>query len=230
MVQWVANCYSERRMPRSPGCLHAAVSPYPSPDTMTLALQTASLLSHTLRISVHGIVQGVGFRPFVYRLAHRCNLAGTVTNNGDGVSIHVSGPAECWKPLLPPSKPKHRRLPVSTASRCRRLNRRRRIPPSVSCPVCRGAAEHPDRPGYRPLRRLSARDHGPGQPPVRLPLHQLHQLRSSLFHCRAHSLRPAQHLDARLPHVPRSAVASTTIRLIAVSTPNPTPARSAVRS
>ena len=60
---------------------------------MTLALHPASLLPHTLRISVHGIVQGVGFRPFVYRLAHRYNLAGTVANNGDGVCIQVGGQA-----------------------------------------------------------------------------------------------------------------------------------------
>nr|WP_321467189.1 carbamoyltransferase HypF [uncultured Desulfobulbus sp.] len=46
----------------------------------------------TLRISVRGIVQGVGFRPFVYRLAHALNLVGTVINDGDGVEILVAGP------------------------------------------------------------------------------------------------------------------------------------------
>ncbi len=45
-------------------------------------------------ITVHGIVQGVGFRPFVYRLAHRLHLAGTVANNGDGVHIRICGPAD----------------------------------------------------------------------------------------------------------------------------------------
>ena len=47
-----------------------------------------------LRITVHGVVQGVGFRPFVYRLAHRMGLDGTVVNNGDGVHVHVGGAAE----------------------------------------------------------------------------------------------------------------------------------------
>ena len=60
---------------------------------MTSAMQPASLLTKALRISVHGMVQGVGFRPFVFRLAHRHGLAGTVSNNGDGVLIHVSGPS-----------------------------------------------------------------------------------------------------------------------------------------
>jgi hydrogenase maturation protein HypF len=60
---------------------------------MTLAMQPTVIPSPALRISVHGIVQGVGFRPFVYRLAHRYALVGTVVNNGEGVCIHVGGPA-----------------------------------------------------------------------------------------------------------------------------------------
>jgi len=45
-------------------------------------------------IKVRGTVQGVGFRPFVFRLAHANNLAGWVLNAGQGVEIHVEGP-EC---------------------------------------------------------------------------------------------------------------------------------------
>jgi len=43
-------------------------------------------------IDVAGIVQGVGFRPFVYRLANECNLAGHIANTPAGVSIEVQGP------------------------------------------------------------------------------------------------------------------------------------------
>ncbi len=45
------------------------------------------------RISVQGIVQGVGFRPFVYGLAHELELSGWVTNSSQGVTIEVEAPA-----------------------------------------------------------------------------------------------------------------------------------------
>ena len=45
-------------------------------------------------IDVSGIVQGVGFRPFVYRLANQCALAGFIANTPAGVSIEVEGPSE----------------------------------------------------------------------------------------------------------------------------------------
>ncbi len=46
------------------------------------------------RLHVTGIVQGVGFRPFVYRLAHECQLTGFVVNNSRGVFIEVQGSPE----------------------------------------------------------------------------------------------------------------------------------------
>jgi len=43
------------------------------------------------RISVRGVVQGVGFRPFVYRLAHDYHLNGRVRNTSGSVDIEVEG-------------------------------------------------------------------------------------------------------------------------------------------
>jgi len=42
-------------------------------------------------IGVRGVVQGVGFRPFVYRLAHEHRLTGWVLNHSGGVEIEVEG-------------------------------------------------------------------------------------------------------------------------------------------
>jgi hydrogenase maturation protein HypF len=42
-------------------------------------------------IKVRGVVQGVGFRPFVYQLAHANRLKGWVLNGEDGVEIHLEG-------------------------------------------------------------------------------------------------------------------------------------------
>jgi len=45
-----------------------------------------------IKINVTGIVQGVGFRPFIYRIANKNNLRGYVRNNGDaGVEILLEG-------------------------------------------------------------------------------------------------------------------------------------------
>ena len=43
------------------------------------------------KISVKGIVQGVGFRPFVYNLAKSLNLKGYVNNSSRGVTIEIEG-------------------------------------------------------------------------------------------------------------------------------------------
>nr|WP_320012140.1 carbamoyltransferase HypF [uncultured Desulfobulbus sp.] len=62
----------------------------------------SSVLSETtaLRVTVRGIVQGVGFRPFVYRLAHALQLIGTVINDSDGVEIILNGEPQVVEDFL----------------------------------------------------------------------------------------------------------------------------------
>ena len=48
----------------------------------------------TYHIHIGGLVQGVGFRPFVCRLAEQKNLSGWVSNGKDGVHIEINAGAE----------------------------------------------------------------------------------------------------------------------------------------
>jgi len=68
---------------------------------------TASLSG--LRVRIRGIVQGVGFRPFVFGLASRIQLTGWVRNTSSGVEIEVNGSQDqlnnfldCLQTQLPP--------------------------------------------------------------------------------------------------------------------------------
>jgi hydrogenase maturation protein HypF len=45
-------------------------------------------------LKINGIVQGVGFRPFVYQLAREHGIRGTVANTSSGVWIHAEGPVK----------------------------------------------------------------------------------------------------------------------------------------
>ena len=48
-------------------------------------------MNRSMKIDIRGIVQGVGFRPFVYNLARQYGLFGFVRNDASGVSIEVEG-------------------------------------------------------------------------------------------------------------------------------------------
>ena len=65
------------------------------------------------RIHITGVVQGVGFRPFVYNLATRLGLTGWVRNTSGGVDIQVEGDHSTSAPLLPVYTMKNRRLQAS---------------------------------------------------------------------------------------------------------------------
>lgn len=54
------------------------------------------------RVHVHvdGVVQGVGFRPFVYRIAHAHGVTGWVLNRPDGVELEAEGPPEAVQAFL----------------------------------------------------------------------------------------------------------------------------------
>lgn len=65
------------------------------------------------RLTVEGTVQGVGFRPFVYRLARELGLSGYVQNTPAGVIIEVEGadtPLAAFKKVLEERKPPQARF------------------------------------------------------------------------------------------------------------------------
>jgi hydrogenase maturation protein HypF len=61
---------------------------------MTVAASRSVTGTERRRVRVRGVVQGVGFRPFVYALASRLSLTGEVGNDADGVLTEVQGAAE----------------------------------------------------------------------------------------------------------------------------------------
>src|SRR6266568_1475965 len=64
-------------------------------------------------ITVHGRVQGVGFRPFVYRLATALGSEGEVSHTGSHVLITAAGPAAVlakFTTLLTERAPPHARI------------------------------------------------------------------------------------------------------------------------
>ncbi len=64
-----------------------------------MATATGPLLIRK-QLRVRGIVQGVGFRPFVYNLARDLGLSGYVLNSSAGVTVEIEGTDECVQKFL----------------------------------------------------------------------------------------------------------------------------------
>lgn len=75
-----------------------------------------------VQIDVDGTVQGVGFRPFVYRLARELELSGWVRNTVNGVSIEVEGGSQAIESFL------QRLRTEAPASACVESIRRHAVP------------------------------------------------------------------------------------------------------
>ena len=53
-----------------------------------------------LRITIEGVVQGVGFRPFLHRLAEEYHICGWVRNTSRGLEGVASGSSRCLEQFL----------------------------------------------------------------------------------------------------------------------------------
>ena len=131
-------------------------------------------------ILIRGIVQGVGFRPFVYNLAVRLGLVGSVKNQTGTVRIEVEGEPAVLERFLaeladrppplaeiehlswerqPPRGDPHFRIDASEADWAASAGGVFISPDVAVCPECLAEAARPFR------------------PPLRVSLPELHQLR-----------------------------------------------------
>ena len=160
-----------------------------------------------LDIQVKGIVQGVGFRPFVYRLAKKYLINGWVLNAADGVFIHAEGEGTLLDEFVmelsenPPAAAQVDEIDLAEVPLEDFTSFEIRFSDA-------GAVEKTTlrvaRPGH--LRRLRARAVQPQRPALPLPVHQLHELRAALHHHREAALRPQEHVDEGFPMCERCAV------------------------
>ena len=149
-----------------------------------------------IRFRITGAVQGVGFRPFVYRLAHELGISGWVKNDTQGVLIEACAnfqTLEIFENALRDRAP--------AAARIKEIIRQEAARPATesgfrildSDPQRREDGSDPARPCDLP--RLPRGNLRSRRPPPPVSVHQLHELRAAIQHHRAPSLRPAEHDD-----------------------------------
>ena len=174
-----------------------------------------------LRVCVRGVVQGVGFRPFVYTTRRRAGLAGTVRNDSAGAVIEVEGDG-----------PRRRSVPDDGCATSRRRWPWSIEPSKQDVPLVGGTGfaiadtTRPD--GGRTLASpdvamcadCAAELRDPGRPALPAPVHQLHQLRAAVHDHRARC--PTTGPPRRWPasRCAPTAPASTTTPPTGVSTPS----------
>ena len=158
-------------------------------------------MTRRVRARVEGVVQGVGYRPFVYRLAGELGVDGWVLNDSRGVLVEAEGEGRDRR-LRGPAGQRRAAAGLGGARRARgcRPGRGRRVPDPGQ--RHRGA-RRADRRGRGRVRGLPGRGAGSRRPAPRLPVRQLHQLRAAVHHRHARALRQAGDHDGRLPDVRR---------------------------
>ena len=187
-------------------------------------------MAERAEIVVTGVVQGVGFRPFVFNLAESLHLNGYVDQHerrrahrrGRVMPSRFSSSACGTKLLRFRRSPTSllRSLPVQGYSGFHHTHQSR---PVRAVPVHAGLARHLD------LCRLPQGDARSGRSAIPLSVHQLHQLRSPFFHHAFGPLRQAEYDHVRLHHVPGLREGIQRTPATGDSMLSPTPARNADR-
>ena len=155
-----------------------------------------------IEIRVRGRVQGVGFRPTIWRMAHELGLAGEVRNDAEGVLLRVGGERAADRRV---SRRHQARTAAARAHRCDRdagLYRRAfgRIP---HCRECGRRSKDRDRARRGHLQSVRRRIARPHRSPLPLSVHELHALWTAAEHRYRHPLRSGDYDHGALCAVSR---------------------------
>jgi hydrogenase maturation protein HypF len=118
------------------------------------------------RIHVRGVVQGVGFRPYIFRLARTHALHGWVINGDDGVRMHIEGSEEYVEAFVKTLEPD-----APAAARIAFLD----VEP-VAVAECADFEIRHSESGHRPTTRIA-----PDLPICHYCLHEMFQAADSRF-------------------------------------------------
>ena len=148
-----------------------------------------------VRVAIRGAVQGVGFRPFIFRLAEEMGLTGWVINNAQGVFIEAEAEPEVLQRFL--LRIEREKPAISSIQSFEHSyldpDRLRQV---------RNPREHwRGKDGADPARhcdlwRLPAGDFRSDKSSLPVSVHELHQLRTTIQHHRGTAVRSAANLNA----------------------------------
>ena len=181
-------------------------------------------IRQTVEIRVRGTVQGVGFRPTVWRLACDEGLVGEVFNDGFGVLIRTTGDTVAISQFL--TRLHNEAPPLSQIEDVEtHVLSLRDFEGLSNCRKCKRRELHSCHSRCSYLRGLSCGSVGSEGTALRLSLRELYPLWSPLFDREGCSLRSCQHDDGGLSRCARRARASISNLPTVVFTRNRLPVR-----
>ena len=156
-----------------------------------------------MRYLLTGTVQGVGFRPFVYRLATQYGLSGFVQNSPDGVIVEVEGEEDPIarfisdvKNTLPPLADLTGIAETEIAVTGGQIF-------LIAGSETQGKKAGPYLPRCRHLRGLPYGTLRSRRQEISVSIHQLHKLRPQAHDYQGYTLRSGQHIHGLLPSLRR---------------------------
>ena len=134
-----------------------------------------------MEIRVRGRVQGVGFRPTVWRIARELDLVGEVLNDAEGVLVRVGGRPGAIEDFI--ARLEREPPPLARIDRHRDARVHRRAAGGIPHRrKSRRRCAYASRAGRGDLRRLRPRNRRSVRAPLSLSLRQLHALRAAPQH------------------------------------------------